>query len=44
MISLEDVLKRYPGQSTPALNGVSFAVEQGDICGIVGLSGAARAR
>ena len=42
MISLEDVSKRYPGQATPALNGVSFAVEQGDICGIVGLSGAGK--
>jgi D-methionine transport system ATP-binding protein len=42
MISLEDVSKKYPGQVVPALDGVSFAVEQGDICGIVGLSGAGK--
>ncbi|HOI38602.1 MAG TPA: ATP-binding cassette domain-containing protein, partial [Bacillota bacterium] len=42
MIGLEDVSKKYPGQAAPALNGVSFAVEQGDICGIVGLSGAGK--
>lgn len=42
MIAFESVTKRYRGQVVPALNGVSFAVEPGAVCGVVGLSGAGK--
>jgi fluoroquinolone transport system ATP-binding protein len=41
-ISVEDLLFSYPGQSQPAVAGVSFAVAQGEIFGLLGPSGAGK--
>jgi len=38
-LSYQDVTKRYPGQSHPAINHLSLAVPAGDICVLVGPSG-----
>ncbi|MCR4426831.1 MAG: ATP-binding cassette domain-containing protein [Firmicutes bacterium] len=42
MISLRGVWKSYPGQHAPALADVSFSVDTGSICGVIGLSGAGK--
>lgn len=42
MIALEGLGKRYPGHSQPALDGVSLAIPDGAIYGILGRSGAGK--
>lgn len=42
VIRLDEVYKKYPGQTVPALQGISFTVNSGSICGVVGLSGAGK--
>ncbi len=39
MIELHEVVKRFPGTDTPAVNSVSLRVESGEICVMVGPSG-----
>ncbi len=41
MLELRDVVKRYPG-GVQALRGIDFAVEQGELCAIVGPSGSGK--
>ena len=41
-LRFEGVTFRYPGAVTPALDRVSFAVEQGQVLGIVGRSGSGK--
>ena len=41
-LKLDQVTLRYPKQSRPALNGVSFEVEAGDIVAITGPSGSGK--
>ncbi|MGA8927551.1 MAG: ABC transporter ATP-binding protein [Solirubrobacterales bacterium] len=38
-VSYRDVTKRYPGQSSPAINHLSLEIPAGDICVLVGPSG-----
>ena len=42
MIIFDNVTKKYRGMSAPALDRVSFTVDAGAICGVVGLSGAGK--
>jgi D-methionine transport system ATP-binding protein len=42
MITFDNVTKKYKGMSVPALDRVSFTVDAGAICGVVGLSGAGK--
>jgi energy-coupling factor transport system ATP-binding protein len=39
LLSFHDVTYRYPGVADPALDGVSFALEEGEFCLLAGLSG-----
>jgi iron complex transport system ATP-binding protein len=39
---LEDVAHRYPGSTSPALNGVSLRLEAGTICAVVGPNGSGK--
>lgn len=41
-IEFKDVVFRYPGQKTPALNGVSFVIEPGEHVGIIGAVGSGK--
>jgi len=41
-MQLEQVSFRYPGAATPALDGVSFSVEPGQVIGVVGRSGSGK--
>jgi subfamily B ATP-binding cassette protein HlyB/CyaB len=41
-IELEDVTFHYPGSATPALKDISFAVEPGQVVGVVGRSGSGK--
>jgi osmoprotectant transport system ATP-binding protein len=38
-VSYRDVTKRYPGQTSPAINNLSLEVPAGEICVLVGPSG-----
>ncbi len=41
-IEFRDVVFNYPGQTTPALNGISFMIEPGDKVGIIGAVGSGK--
>lgn len=41
-IEFKDVVFRYPGQTVPALNHVSFVIEPGDRVGIIGAVGSGK--
>ena len=41
-MQFEDVTYRYPGAAAPALDGVSFTVEPGQVIGVVGRSGSGK--
>ncbi len=42
IVALDGVTKRYPGASTPALDGVTFDIRAGEIFGVIGESGAGK--
>ncbi len=39
MIELEDIVKYYPGQATPAIDNLTLSIPNGEICTLVGPSG-----
>ncbi|MEZ5813974.1 MAG: type I secretion system permease/ATPase [Alphaproteobacteria bacterium] len=41
-VEFRDVVFHYPGQATPALNGISFTIEPGDKVGIIGAVGSGK--
>ena len=41
-LELRDASKRYPGQSDPAIDGLSFTVGAGEVCVLVGPSGSGK--
>ena len=41
-IAFQNVTFRYPGQATPALNGVTFQIEAGEKVGLIGRIGAGK--
>lgn len=42
IVALDDVVKRYPGASTAALDGITLDVRAGEIFGVIGESGAGK--
>lgn len=42
MLKVKDLIKTYKGSKTPTLKGVSFAVDNGEVFGIVGKNGAGK--
>ncbi|MFA6523146.1 MAG: ATP-binding cassette domain-containing protein [Candidatus Peribacteraceae bacterium] len=42
IISVDNLSKTYPGSKTPAVDGVSFEVEQGDVFAFLGPNGAGK--
>ena len=42
LIRVEDVVKQYPGTSSPAVGGVSFGVQAGEAFAFLGLNGAGK--
>ncbi|MEM7697599.1 MAG: ABC transporter ATP-binding protein [Verrucomicrobiota bacterium] len=42
MLEFDSVVKRFRGAATDALGGVSFSVDQGRICGLLGHNGAGK--
>jgi len=44
MITLEGLTKRFPGATAPAVDALSLEVGAGEICVLIGPSGAARRR
>ena len=41
-LEFRDVVFHYPGQATPALNGISFTIEPGDKVGVIGAVGSGK--
>lgn len=41
-ISFKDVVFRYPGQSTPALNNITFQIQPGEHVGVIGAVGSGK--
>jgi len=41
-LSFKDVTFRYPGQSTPALNNISFGIQPGEHVGVIGAVGSGK--
>ena len=39
MIQFDNVVKRYPGSDTPAVNNLTISIPEGDTCAIIGPSG-----
>lgn len=39
MIQFDNVVKRYPGSNTPAVNNLSMSIPEGETCAIIGPSG-----
>lgn len=42
MLAFQEVLKKFPGAASPALDTVSFEVGKGKICGLLGHNGAGK--
>ncbi len=42
MLEFDELGKRYPGQSSPAVDGLTLTVRDGEILGFVGLNGAGK--
>ncbi len=42
LLRVEDLFLRYPGQARPAVDGLSFAVERGEIFALLGPSGSGK--
>lgn len=42
MIQASHLTKRYPGSAVPALEDVTFTVERGEVCGLLGRNGAGK--
>jgi ABC-2 type transport system ATP-binding protein len=41
-VQVSDLVKRYPGRPTNAVDGISFAVERGEVFGLLGPNGAGK--
>lgn len=42
LLEVDGITKKYPGQMSPVLNGITFSVDEGECVGIVGESGAGK--
>ena len=42
IVEANDLVKQYPGSSAPAVRGISFAIQQGEIFGFLGPNGAGK--
>jgi len=42
LLIAEELLYSYPGNATPAINGVSFSLKRGELCGLIGPNGAGK--
>jgi energy-coupling factor transporter ATP-binding protein EcfA2 len=42
LVELRDVVFRYPGTTTPALDGVTLSIEDGEVVGLAGPTGAGK--
>src|SRR4028119_2092587 len=41
-VQVTDLVKRYPGRPVNAVDGISFAVERGEVFGLLGPNGAGK--
>ena len=41
-VQVTELVKRYPGRPTNAVDGISFAVERGEVFGLLGPNGAGK--
>jgi carbohydrate ABC transporter ATP-binding protein, CUT1 family (TC 3.A.1.1.-) len=42
MIEIENVTKKYPGNSSPAVDELNLEINDAEVLGLVGLNGAGR--
>src|SRR5437667_363988 len=42
ILEVRDLVKKYPGAATPAVSGLSLAIERGEIFGLLGPNGAGK--